>query len=495
MDAIANGKVNDFTLLIDRIDDAWDGSDKAVVLVMALMHACVELVNVRSIKPLVFIRENVFEKVRVLDKEFSRLETFAVSLDWTRELLLEMVERRLRASLITKPALHGPTWEAFFEQPASGSSQDIVFSYCQYRPRDVLTYCSFALDTAQAKAHEKIMIEDILTARRKFSDSRLLDLGDEYADNYPQLQLVLARFYGLGREFTISGMESFIKKLLVDPEIKQHCKTWVYKFVQPDLFVRLLYDIGFCGIKSGETLYFRTVGSQSSTPPPISLKTTLVVHPTYVDALNLQNIIVSNLAESVSLKQAGLIGELPGTIDIDEYQLTLEELRTKLQTLPMGDAHSKDFEDIVGEILRLCFFRVLTNPEAKVRDVNNRIVRDWVTANHAQEGFWELIRHKYGAIQVVWECKNYADLSADDFHQAGYYMSEAGGKFVVIASRGDEKKKTYYQHIQRLFNQHQGLVLILDGKDLDIIIRRTINGKSIQEHIQELFDRTVREIS
>ena len=93
------------------------------------------------------------------------------------------------------------------------------------------------------------------------------------------------------------------------------------------------------------------------------------------------------------------------------------------------------------------------------------------------------------------ECKNYADLSAEDFQQAGYYMSAAGGKFVVIASRGTEKKKIYFQHIQRLFQQHQGLVLLIDGKDLDIVIRRTINGKSIQEHIQELFDRTIREIS
>lgn len=68
----------DFTLLFDRIDEAWDGSDKAVILVMALMHACIEMVGVQFVRPLVFLRENVFEKVRVLDKEFSRLETLRV---------------------------------------------------------------------------------------------------------------------------------------------------------------------------------------------------------------------------------------------------------------------------------------------------------------------------------------------------------------------------------------------------------------------------------
>jgi hypothetical protein len=485
---------SDFTLLFDRIDEAWDGSDKAVILVMALMHACIELVGVRVIRPLMFLRENVFEKVRTLDKEFSRLETFVVSLEWTQELLLELIERRLNVPLISKLPLHGPTWEAYFEQAAS-SSQEMVFSFCQYRPRDVLTYCSYAIQAAQSKVHERILIEDLLAARRVFSDNRLKDLGDEYADNYPQLQLVISRFYGLGKEYTLNGVSDFIKKLLVDEEIKQHCKKWIYSFVQPDLFVKLMYDIGFFGIRDEERLLFRAVGPQSAMLPPITTKTLVIVHPTYADALNLQNIIVSSLNENVDLKQAGLIGDLPGAISLDDYQRTLSELRESLNTLPSGQPHAIDFEALIGEILRLCFFRALTNVEPKVRSVDNRVIRDWIAANHAGDGFWELVRHKYGAVQVIWECKNYGDLAADDFHQAEYYMTNAGGKFVVIAYRGQEKKKIYYEHIKRISAEKGGFVLLIDGKDLDIITRRTINGKSIQPHIQELFDRTIREIS
>ncbi len=82
-------------VLIDRLDDEWASSDKAVVLVMALMHACVEIRSATTaIRPIVFLRENVFDRVRDLDSEFSRLETALASLDWTRELLREMIERR-----------------------------------------------------------------------------------------------------------------------------------------------------------------------------------------------------------------------------------------------------------------------------------------------------------------------------------------------------------------------------------------------------------------
>ena len=165
-------------ILIDRIDESWDGSDKAVVLLMALMHASVELTSgFDFIRPLIFLRENVFERVRTIDKEFARLETFAVSLDWTKELLIELVERRLNVALIAKYPLGGDTWTAFFEEPVGAqSSQDIVFGYCQFRPRDVLTYCSLAIESAQSKLHKQILIDDLHAARGRTTELSKVDI-------------------------------------------------------------------------------------------------------------------------------------------------------------------------------------------------------------------------------------------------------------------------------------------------------------------------------
>jgi hypothetical protein len=485
-------------VLVDRIDESWDGSDKAVVLLMALMHAVVELTSgFDFIRPLVFLRENVFERVRLIDKEFARLETFVIELDWSRELLVELVERRLNVPLIAKFQLGGSTWQAFFEQPSGPeSSEDIVFGYCQYRPRDVLTYCSLAIESAQSKLSQRIMIEDLHAARRRFSDSRLKDLTDEYADNYPQLKLVLGRFYGLGREFTVRAVGDFIKKLLVDEEIKQNCQTWIYKYTQPDMFIRLLYDIGFVGLKVADSEpKYVSGGPQSSSHPGIGDKALVVVHPTYTEALNLQNIIVSSLSEEIDLKQSGFIGELPGAIDLDTYRKQIEQLRENLKTLPHGEAKATEFEDLVGSLIKLCFFTVLTNVQPKVRDVDGRVVRDWIAGNHCSDGFWELVRQKYGATQVIWECKNYGELRADDFQQAAYYMNETIGRFAIIAYRGKEKKKHYFEHVRRIATDKHGLVLLVDERDLDVFLRHALNGKSNQAHLQEQFDLTVRQIS
>jgi hypothetical protein len=119
-------------ILIDRIDDVWDGSDNAVVFLMALMHACVEQgSNTELVRPLLFLRENIFERVRQIDNEFSRLETCVVSLDWTRELLLELIERRLNMPFNTKLPLGGATWGYFFEAVGGHSSSKEVLDYCQ----------------------------------------------------------------------------------------------------------------------------------------------------------------------------------------------------------------------------------------------------------------------------------------------------------------------------------------------------------------------------
>lgn len=494
MDHASEGRGWDYTLLIDRIDEAWDGSDRAVLFLMALMHACVELTgSMLCVRPLLFLRENIFERVRRIDNEFARLETFVVSLDWSQALLVEFIERRLNLPFNTKLPLGGDTWDHFFEGAAE--SRKRVFEYCQERPRDVLTYCSFAIESAQSNRHTRVMIEDLQSARLSFSKSRLKDLGDEYAENYPQLQVVLSRFHGLGREFTIPGITDFVKKLLVDDEVKAHCSSWVYGYTTPERFIELLYDIGFVGISDGNDIQYRSVATRAASMPPISSGTHVVVHPSYADALSLQNVVVESLGAAVSLQSAGLLIDLPEAVSLDEYTKRLTNLENDLKTLPHGSESARQFEELLGELLKLCFFRSLTNVEPRVREVGGTSIRDWIAANVARSGFWEMVRQRYNATQIVWECKNYSELSSDDFHQIAYYMTKEIGRFAVVAFRG-ETKKHYYDHIKRIAGEKEGgIVLPLSENDLKVFIRQAKNGKIKETHIQEIYDRTVRAIS
>ena len=495
-ETLANSRTP-YSILIDAIDESWDGSELAVVYLAAMMHACLEINSQnQGMRVLMFLRENIFERVRTMDTEFARLETCVVGLDWSEEQLLETVERRLNAQLTSKFQLGGQTWDLFFE--GKGESRKAVFAYCQNRPRDVLTYCALSLESAQAHKREQIMLEDLYDARRRFSDSRLKDLGDEYQENYPQIGMVLTRFYSLGRRWTLSGIEEFLRRLLDDTEIIAACSSWIYKYSSPEQFVRLLYDIGFFGLAiprhDGEPrISYRSLGPRSTTPPPIDSRIDIAVHPSYWDGLDLLDVLVTEFGEGNDFGRLGVVNDFPGALNFEQYQQNLNDLNSSLKEAGVGAKDATYFESLVGNVLELCFFRVLFNMEAQSRDVAGTVRRDWIASNRAETGFWEMVRHRHGASQVIFECKNYENLDADDFHQAGYYMNEKAGKFIVIVFRG-EIKNHYYDHIRKLCD-HGGMVLLLNDKDLRVFVRQSINGKVKDNHLQDRYDRTVRMIS
>ncbi|TWU11677.1 hypothetical protein CA54_04860 [Symmachiella macrocystis] len=484
-------------ILIDRVDEDWDGSDKAIVMLMALMHAAVQLnIEVSFARTMVFCRENIFERVREIDNEFARLETWIVSLDWTRELLLQLVERRLLVPFNTRTPLGGPTWDHFFELENGVSSYEWVFEQCQHRPRDVLMYVDYAIDGARARRHNQVQIEDLHEAKKKFSDSRLKDLGDEYSENFHQIQLVLARFFGLTTCYTIAAIRDIIAALIADEQIKTACGKWIYANSAPESFIGLLFDIGFIGIRNpSANIVYRSHGARAKALPKIDDHTQIEIHPTFHDALQLRDSVLTELKDA-TLREVGILLDIPGSIDLVEYQDKLDSLAEELSTLPKGEKHATEYEDVVGQVIKYSLFHVLTNLEPQSPGKKGRVRRDWIAANVAHAGFWNMVRNRYGATQVVFECKNYETLDSSDFQQMGYYLSRPIGGFGVIAFRG-EIKNHYYEHIQRIANQQNGnaIVVLLGDRDLRVFIRQARNGGVKDGHIQDIYDKTVRKIS
>lgn len=484
-------------LMIDRLDESWDGSEAAIIALMALMHASVRLAaNTKHIRPYLFIRENIYDRIRLLDNEFSRLETATVFLDWSEQKLVEIVERRLVRPFNTKPKLGGEAWGYFFEEDGVERSIDKVMNLSQHRPRDVVMLVSYAVEAAVNGGHQKIGSNDLDDASKRYSTSRLKDLGDEFAENYPHIAIVLESFYGLGNEYTVVGIEDFIAKLLVDEKVKKNCSSWFYSYTTAYRFIGLLFDIGFLGIKRRGKVMYKGAGTDANAKVQVETDTHVVIHPTYQPALNLRPILIQKLTEDISLKHEGMLEDLPDNYRLEKYTEELETTLSALQALPLGHAGAADFEEIVGKIVHLCFFRSLTNVQAKVRTTDGSAIRDWVASNRAAGGFWAVVREKYGATQVVWECKNYKDLGADDFHQVGYYFSNTFGRFGVIAFRGEEVKDSYFKHISNVANKNQaGLILVLTQRDLEVFLRQAIKGAYKEGHIQDRFDHHVRSIS
>lgn len=483
------------TLMVDRIDEAWDGTDLAVVFLMAMMHAVVEMAaESEFVRPMLFLRENIFERVRQIDNEFTRLETCVVSLDWTYEQLLEMVERRLNEPFNTKMPIGGTTWDYFF--PSEGvPSRRLVFEYCQRRPRDILTLSAAAIGVATSRRHATVQPEDLTEAKTAYSRSRLKDLGDEYGENYPSVSVVLGRFFGLGREFTIPAIASLLERLIVDGEVQRRCGGWINFYLAPNKFIELMYGIGFFGVRTEDGVLFRSMGVNSEALPKLVQQSRVVIHPSFAEALHLQERIMESLPPTVELKTEGVLEDIAG-VDAATYDSRLEDLQDELTDIPLGREGASRFEEIVGEVVRLCFIHSLTNVEAKCRTIDGRLIKDWVASNVAEHGFWGMIRDRYSAVQVFWEAKNYSHLDASDFHQILYYLSNISGNFGILVFRGD-MRSGYYEHIKAIANKSDGksLVLLLTERDLRVFLRQARHGKHRDAHLRDIFDRTIRLIA
>jgi hypothetical protein len=305
---------------------------------------------------------------------------------------------------------------------------------------------------------------------------------------------VLNRFYGLAQELTVNAVTNFIEKLLIDPEVQKLCGDWVFRYTSPQMFIDLMYSMGFFGIKRGERVDFRSLGVQVTAPPPVKVDTHVVIHPTYAQALNLQNIVATSLPEGMPLQTRGLVLELPEAVDLVTYHEQCREVAARLKETPVGSDGASAFEDVIGETIRLCFFRVLTNVQPQVRNEAGTVRRDWIAANVAPTGFWEMVRQRYHATQVIWECKNYMDLQASDFQQSAYYLTKEAGRFMLVCFRG-EIKSHYFEHIKRVASDKDGVILLLGDDDLTVFLRQASNGKVKEGHIREIYDRAIREIS
>lgn len=486
-----------YVILIDRLDESWDGSPSAMICLMALMHAAVRLTaSTQCVRPYVFIRENIYDRIRAMDNEFARLETSVVFLDWSEKKLQELVERRLVRPFVAKPKLGGEAWDHFFEKIDGKPSVSRVMDLCQHRPRDVLMLTSYAINSAIANGNQKVTEIDLDDASIRYSTSRLKDLGDEFSENYPNISIIIEHFYGLGNEFTLVAIEDFIGKLVVNDKVRKYCGDWFYDYTATFRFIELMHGIGFLGLSRRGRITYKDSGKDSNAKLPIDATVQFVIHPTYQPALNLRPILVQRLGDNTSLRNEGLLEDLPENYHFDEYKAALAATSSRLKGLSKGHATAAEFEDIVGDVIKLCFFRSLTNVQAKSRTHEGSVIRDWVASNRAANGFWEVIRNKYGSTQIVWECKNYEDLQADDFHQVAYYFNQTFGRFGIIVFRGSEIKDSYHRHISNVANKNQaGQIILITQKDLEVFLRQAINGVFKETHIQDRYDYFVRQIA
>jgi hypothetical protein len=172
-------------VLLDRLDEEWDGSSEAQSLLIGLLMASKEL-NDRfglgggdvGLKILVFLRSDIYAVLRFDDKDKHRATE--QPLTWTTEQLHELVLRRLPNGLKVE--------DLFEPGEMRGSTKpfDYIVKRTFLRPREVLQFIEEAIRRTDPDA-AYISKDSIRAAETQYSRWKVEDLRQEFARVYPEL--------------------------------------------------------------------------------------------------------------------------------------------------------------------------------------------------------------------------------------------------------------------------------------------------------------------
>lgn len=177
----AEVELNPVTVLIDRLDDAWDGSRESLHLLGGAIRATRDVAiawGQPSPAPVItFLRTDLWEKLSFNDK--NKMSQDIIYLDWTPEQLSEVVDLRVHNSLGTAV---GTGWERAFtteEMRQRAGARTYMTKRTMGRPRDIVAFAIFAKEAAVTSGHARIEAADIYEGEKKYSKHILGELRDE----------------------------------------------------------------------------------------------------------------------------------------------------------------------------------------------------------------------------------------------------------------------------------------------------------------------------
>jgi hypothetical protein len=146
----------------------------------------------------------------------------------------------------------------------------------------------------------------------------------------------------------------------------------------------------------------------------------------------------------------------------------------ELAGIPSGHAGAGKFEGWTLRAVRLLLSGQLTNIELKPNPAGALSQRDVVGTNATVTAFWKRVYDQYGTLQVIFECKNYLEVTPEDFRQVLDYTHGEYGRLAFIVRRGVSDQLTLNEQarIKSMFFEHQRLVIVVPANLVVLCIRK-----------------------
>ncbi|WP_442783887.1 restriction endonuclease [Collimonas fungivorans] len=167
-----------------------------------------------------------------------------------------------------------------------------------------------------------------------------------------------------------------------------------------------------------------------------------------------------------------------------------QELIARLEALPAGKGHWRDFEDLCVEILNYALFPQLGVPAVQSRSEDGLDIRDAVYPIASNDTFWQEVRRTCSTRFMVAEFKNYTEnirqREVESIQQ--YLYAKAMRTFGVLCSRNQPADSALLAR-RRAWVEADKLILLLSDEELKDLVR----AKSYGEMPTDVFDAQLEE--
>jgi DNA-binding NarL/FixJ family response regulator len=168
--------------------------------------------------------------------------------------------------------------------------------------------------------------------------------------------------------------------------------------------------------------------------------------------------------------------------ELNEAKDALEHLRD----LKTG-SQFKAYEEDVCLLLATALRPYLTNPRSQAETLNRSRRRDILFSNYSPHPFWQHVRQRHGASQIVFEAKNVKQLRVHHIQQVAGDLTSGLGRLGFIVSRLPAERPMLRRAVD-VFKEDEKVVLFLCDDDLKELLRLRERGDDPTELIRQCYD-------
>lgn len=250
-------------IAFDRVDEAWDeisveSSKKVIAGLISAADSITAQYN-ESIRPIVFLREDIFEVLSINDANKLREDCGAL-LHWDRDALFKLILRRINYYAKIKKAGTVQDLDALFdkkEMRQRARPSNYLLKRAMMRPRDLICFMRRVIDTMKnraadpfeetTKAFPTLQVDSIYDAEPGYSEWLKQELIDEWAVQTPDIRMLLDAIQN-------NGSTSISYDQLVDEFGKMGITLQRGDTLK---HLRFLFDNSILGFKSGASNIWR----------------------------------------------------------------------------------------------------------------------------------------------------------------------------------------------------------------------------------------------